>query len=103
MPAHPFWDRSVLEMAKLQIASRRKKTAIATLETLNESPGSSAVDEESARLLARLYFEDGNFTSASSAFLRAHRSFPLGEEDISAVNAGISLLRAGDELSLIHI
>ena len=99
MPAHPFWDRSVLEMAKLQIASRRKKTAIATLETLNESPGSSAVDEESARLLARLYFEDGNFTSASSAFLRAHRSFPLGEEDISAVNAGISLLRAGDETS----
>ena len=99
MPLHPFRDRSILEMAKLQIADRRKDTAIATLTKIENSSGLPGIRQESARLLARLHFEGGAFTSASSAFLRAHRSLPAGEGDICALNAGISLLRAGDKTS----
>lgn len=99
MPRHPFWDRAILEMAKLQIADRKKDNAINTLTRLEASSGAPAIRQESARLLALLYFEGENFNSAASAFLRAHRSLPAGEGDILAVNAGVSLLRAGDKTS----
>ena len=99
MPSHPFWDRAILEMAKLQIADQKKEDAIKTLTKVEASSGHPTIRQESAHLLARLYFEGKNFNSAASAFLRAHRSLPAGQGDILAVNAGVSLLRAGDKTS----
>ncbi len=99
IPRHPFWDRAILEMAKLQIADQKKQDAINTLTKIEASSGDPTIRQESAHLLARLYFEGDEFNSAASAFLRAHRSLPAGQGDILAVNAGVSLLRAGDKTS----
>ena len=96
MPRHPFCSRALLETAKLQIADQRKEEAILTLAQLEKSASSTLLREEAGRLAARLNFETGDFTSAAAAFLRVRSSLPAAEEDVSAVNAGISLLRSGD-------
>ena len=103
MSHHPLWSRAILETAKLQIAAQRKKDAILTLTRLEQSSASSALREEACLLLARLNFEKDNFNSASSAFLEAHESAPSGRGQVSAINAGISLLRANDETGFRHL
>ncbi|MEC8942209.1 MAG: tetratricopeptide repeat protein, partial [Verrucomicrobiota bacterium] len=96
MPRHPFCSRALLETAKLQIAGQRKEEAILTLAQLEKSASSARLREEAGRLAARLNFEKGDFASAADAFLRVRSSLPPPEEDVNAINAGISLLRAGD-------
>lgn len=96
MPRHPFCSRALLETAKLQIAGQRKEEAILTLAQLEKSASSARLREEAGRLAARLNFEKGDFGSAAAAFLRVSSSLPPPEEDVNAINAGISLLRAGD-------
>ncbi len=63
---------------------------------MEKSASSARLREEAGRLAARLNFEKGDFTSAAAAFLRVRSSLPPPEEDVNAINAGISLLRAGD-------
>ena len=96
MPRHPSNAAATLELAKLQIAAQRKEEAIATLEGLNASTTSIHLRETTGRLLGRLKFEQEEFQGAATAFLRARDSLATGQEDVSAVNAGVSLLRAGD-------
>ena len=103
MPLHPFWSRSLMEIAKLQIADQRKEEAILTFARLENSASSSRLREEAGRLSARLSFEKGDFDSAAAAFLRIHSALPPTEEYVSAVNAGISLLRAGNETGFSHL
>ncbi len=100
---HPFWSRAILETAKLQIAAQRKEDAILTLTRLEQSSASSVLREEACLLLGRLNFEKGDFNSASSAFLQAHGPTTPNEGQISAINAGISLLRADDDTGFRHL
>ena len=97
MPRHASRGPAMLELAKLQISEQSKDEAIATLALLETSTSSARLRKESGRLLARLKFEKEDYQSAARAFLVVRDSFTSDRENISAINAGISLLRAGDD------
>ena len=96
LPRHPANSPATLEVAKLQIAAQQKQEAIATLNGLKTSTSSNRLREETGRLLGRLEFEQKDFQAAAAAFLPIRQDLTNPWEDISVINAGVSLLRAGD-------
>jgi len=95
-PDHALAPASLLETAWLQSAGDDLKGAIATLTLLEESALSPDLRAKAGKLVARLQFKDGDFKGAAEAFSRVRKSLQSDQQDIAAMNAGISLLRAGD-------
>ncbi|MFP6881990.1 MAG: tetratricopeptide repeat protein [Roseibacillus sp.] len=97
IPNHPLVPPSLLETAKLQIGNQRPKEAVATLTTLEATAVSPSLKAEAAKLIAHLKFQERDFEAAAEAFLRVRK---LNADELVTKNAGISMLRAGDQEAL---